>query len=199
MERRFTPGGIDCEARADGTRQIGGYAAVFHREGDEGTEFRLWDDVFERIDKRAFDRALADSDDARALFNHDSNHLLGRASAGTLRLSADERGLKYDITLPDTQAGRDVATSIERGDLTGSSFAFQAEKVRWEDGENRSIRVIESVRLYDVGPVTYPAYEATSTALRSIRDEYDAWLMPPDTADFSAESIKIRQRLVAIT
>src|SRR5688572_16918348 len=62
--------------------------------------------------------------DARALFNHDPNMLLGRAGAGTLRLSTDARGLRYEIDIPDTTVGRDVATSIARGDLAGSSFAF---------------------------------------------------------------------------
>ena len=99
-------------------------AAVFYRDGDKGTEFRLWDDVYERIDADAFTRALKESHDVRALFNHDSNHILGRVSSGTLRLSVDNTGLRYSVTLPASAAN--VAEAMQRGDLTGSSFQVDA-------------------------------------------------------------------------
>lgn len=182
MERRMTGGECRVESREDGVQVAVGYGAVFYRAGDSGTEYELWKGAVERIDKAAFNEALARPDDVRALFNHESDHLLGRLSAKTLRLSTDERGLRYEIDLPDTQTGRDVATSIERGDLTGSSFAFQPEVVAWEEDGDREVRTIKSVRLYDVGPVTFPAYEAASTALRAIgaeneaKDERNAWI-----------------------
>jgi HK97 family phage prohead protease len=109
--------------------------------------------------------------------------LLGRAGAGTLRMSVDQRGLKYEIDLPETSVGQDVAASIARGDLTGSSFAFRIngkQGQRFEKGSGYDVRNILDVDLFDVGPVTYPAYEGTTTGLRSGEGEdaiaaHDAW------------------------
>jgi HK97 family phage prohead protease len=168
-ERRYVASpSARIEVRQDGdNKTITGYAAVFFRDGENGTEYNLFDEYFERISRGAFDRALSEQHDVRALFNHNSDMLLGRSKSGTLRLSVDDFGLRYDITLADTQAGRDVATSIDRGDITGSSFAFIPRKVSWIEEDERVIREIGDVDLYDVGPVTYPAYEATSAAMRS--------------------------------
>ncbi len=202
MERRMTPAGeIKVESRADGGKMIVGYGAVFHREGDAGTEYRLARDVVERIAPTAFNRAIKEKHDARALFNHDPNMLLGRAGAGTLRLSVDERGLRYEIDIPDTQVGKDVATSIARGDLTGSSFAFSIngkEGQRFEKGKDVDVRHILDVALFDVGPVTYPAYEGTTTGMRSgecqdaigARDEW--------RKETEAEAVSVRLRTIAL-
>ena len=171
MERRMTPtGDVKVETRADGGKMLTGYAAVFHRDGEPGTEYRLGPDIVERIAPTAFNRALQEKHDARALFNHDPNMLLGRAGAGTLRMSVDARGLRYEIDLPETSVGQDVAASIARGDLTGSSFAFRINGKsgqRFEKGAGYDVRNILDVDLFDVGPVTYPAYEGTTTGLRS--------------------------------
>lgn len=209
MERRMTPAGeIKVETRADGGKALTGYAAVFHREGDAGTEYRLAADVVERIAPTAFARALAEKHDARALFNHDPNMLLGRAAAGTLRLSTDARGLKYEIDLPDTQVGKDVAASVARGDLTGSSFAFAIngkDGQRFEKGKDFDVRHITDVNLYDVGPVTYPAYEGTSTALRSgergsIGRDWTEAIEACDTwrAEVEQEQVKVRSRVLEL-
>ena len=172
MERRHcstqaAPVGI--ETRADGSPMIVGYGSVFYKAGEAGTEYELWRGVKERISPDAFTRALADKDDARGLFNHDANHLLGRVAAGTMRLSVDAVGLRYEIDPPDTQAGRDVVASIQRGDLSGSSFAFSVGKESWQEMPDGSeVRTIEEVsHLYDTGPVTYPAYEAAHAGIRS--------------------------------
>jgi HK97 family phage prohead protease len=180
MERRITSGGprVSIEKRSDGGNRAVGYAAVYFRAGDPGTQYQLSDKIVERILPGAFDGVMSANDDARALFNHDPNHILGRLSAGTLRLSVDDVGLRYEIDLPDTQAGRDVATSIERGDLSGSSFGFKlaAGGARWAKDEVMDVRNIEKLgRLFDVGPVTYPAYQGTSAALRSEGDAKEAF------------------------
>jgi len=169
VERRFTPKStpIRIEERADGGKTIIGYGAVFYRADDVGTEYMPVPDFSERIARSAFDSALQRPDDVRALYNHDPNFLLGRTSARTMRLSHDGTGLRYEIDIPDTQVGRDVAESIRRGDLSGSSFSFIVDRQSWiEDGANL-IREIQDVTLYDVGPVTFPAYEATTTDLRA--------------------------------
>ena len=157
---------------ADGPGTITGYAAVFYSEADPGTEYELYSDrdyrIVERLDPGCFRDAMDRPDDVRSTFNHDDSQLLGRTSAGTCRLSIDSRGLRYDTDLPDTTTGRDVAELIDRGDVTGSSFGFLADRDSWqeirEEGQpTLAIRTLESVRLLDAGPVTYPAYSSTST------------------------------------
>ena len=170
VERRFVSTSVrpvNIERRDNGRPVLAGYAAVFYRENDPGTEYQLMPGLRERIARSAFDSALANSDDARGLYNHNPDWLLGRRSAGTLRLSVDDNGLRYEIDPPDTQMGRDVVTSIERGDLTGSSFAFFIRRASWIEGDEGDVRQVEDVELVDVGPVTYPAYEASTTGLRS--------------------------------
>ena len=110
--------------------------------------------------------------DVRALFNHDPNHILGRTKSGTLRIGIDETGLTYELNPPDTTIGRDLVVMIGRGDITQSSFGFRIAKDgdRWdEDEEGRLIRTITRVaELFDVSPVTYPAYPDASIGMRSL-------------------------------
>ncbi len=177
MERRFIAGprsSIALQKRDGSAGTITGYAAVFYREGDPGTEYQLYGDMVERIMPGAFDRALAEKDDCRALVNHDPTLLLGRAAAGTLRLSIDETGLKYEIDAPDTHAGRDACVSLERDDMTGSSFSFLPDDTTWREQGDLIIREVNSVQLFDVGPVTFPAYAGTSAGIRSQGDAGEA-------------------------
>jgi HK97 family phage prohead protease len=155
------------ELRADDdTKTITGYAAVFGANADLGF-------FEERIAPGAFARAIDEDQDVRALWNHDANFILGRTKSGTLRLAEDDTGLRIDIDPPDTQTARDLVESIRRGDVDQMSFAFRAVKESWteRDGE-LPLRELEDVDLFDVSPVTYPAYEATSVGLRSAEDIY---------------------------
>ncbi|QDV24397.1 HK97 family phage prohead protease [Aureliella helgolandensis] len=165
--------------RADATSPIKGIAAVYYRADAPGTEYWLWDDMVERIHPGAFDRAIAENHDARALYNHDAAAILGRVSAGTCRLSLTEEGLAYEIDAdasdPDHQR---VSAKLDRGDVTGSSFAFITRKVVWEEekldnGQWLYIRNVHDLDLFDVGPVTWPAYEATAAG-RSTRSDGQA-------------------------
>ena len=153
----------------DAARGIEGYAALFY-DGTPETEYELWSGVRERIMPGAFDEALRLPDDVRGLINHDVNRLLGRTGSGTMRLQADKVGLHYDIDVPDTGDGRDIVELVERGDMSGSSFCFICTDERWykvEDGEETiEIREILGCRLYDVGPVTFPAYDGTTAGTR---------------------------------
>ncbi|MDE9475550.1 HK97 family phage prohead protease, partial [Xenorhabdus bovienii] len=126
----------------------------------------------EIIKPGAFDEVL--NDDVRGLFNHDPNFILGRSAAGTLTVSVDERGLQYTIQAPDTQTIRDlVLAPMQRGDITQSSFAFRVARdgEHWfEDEEGIVIREISRFsRLFDVSPVTYPAYQEADSAVRSLQ------------------------------
>lgn len=203
MIRRFTErsqAGVRVVRRDDKSSVIEGYAAVFFAAGERGTEYQLWDNWYERIMPGAFDRALREEQDVRGLFNHDSNCLLGRSTSGTLRIAVDGRGLKYEIDTPDTQAGRDTTTSIERGDLSGSSFAFLPKRTVWIEEDDRVIRQIEDVDLFDVGPVTYPAYEGTSATVRSaereaLQREIDDWRR---THPCEADAVDVRLRQIEL-
>jgi HK97 family phage prohead protease len=173
------------ESRADGRPAIIGYAAVYSRQSLDLGGFR------EVILPGAFDKILKRSrQDVVALFNHDSNIVLGRASSGTLELSSDEKGLRYVITPPTTRA--DIVELIQRRDVKGSSFAFTVDKAGESfatDDKGGAIRQIREVSgLYDVGPVVTPAYPQTSTqvALRS----YEAWLASQGTPEDSSPVAK---------
>ncbi len=164
--------------RESGVTVVEGYAAVFYNADDPGTEYQLWTDTYERIHPGAFDAAIAE-DDVRGLTNHDPNWLLGRTRSKTLKLTADEFGLKYEITLPETNAGNDTRAMLERGDMDGSSFAFlvyggKRGRVEWTyeitDSREIEVRNVYDVELLDVGPVTFPAYESTTSGLRAIAD-----------------------------
>jgi HK97 family phage prohead protease len=142
--------------------QLRGYASVFDQYADLGNHL-------ESIAPPAFKRALDDpSTDVRALFNHDPSMLLGRQASGTLRIGTDSHGMEYEVDLPDTSLGRDVRALAERGDLSGSSFAFVPDEDEWSTRSGRRVRTHTSVgRLVDVSPVTFPAYDGATVALRS--------------------------------
>lgn len=156
-------------------RKMVGHAAVFGEATDIGGWFR------EQIEPGAF-KASIKKDDIRALFNHDPNLVLGRNTAKTLTLSEDEAGLKVSIEPPDTQFARDLAVSIERGDINQMSFAFRVMEEEWimaEKSKDLDLRKIKKVQLFDVSPVTFPAYEGTDIAIRS----HEAWKNEQITPD----------------
>lgn len=176
-ERRTVTRPIEVRKNEAGATIISGHAAVFYRAGDAETVYALWSDFEERIMPGAFDAALQRKDDTRALFNHDVSLILGRTEAGTCVLSVDKIGLRFEVTLPGSDIGQRVAEAVQRGDITGCSFSFTADKQSWieekqADGSTLTIREISDVTLYDVGPVTFPAYEGTdvSVAKRSLGD-----------------------------
>jgi hypothetical protein len=154
IERRGAAGGL----RASG-RTLTGYAAVF------GTETRIGG-FSERIAPGAFSKSLASGRDILALLDHRADVLLGRTSSGTLKLTEDHKGLRFDLELPDTQAGRDLVALAERGDLGGMSFGFIAEDEAWT-GDTRELRQVD---LREVSVIqAFPAYRATEINLRSRR------------------------------
>ena len=163
-ERRFTPAAV--QRRANGQTTIVGHAAVFY-DGTPATEYELYAGLVERVMPGAFNRAIHE-DDVAALFNHNPDCILGRTTAGTCRLTTDDKGLRYEIDPPDTQAGRDVLVSLDRRDITGSSFGFVVRAQKWIDQEDgTTIRELHDVALYDVSPVVFPAYGGTSAGIRS--------------------------------
>lgn len=151
MEKRYFNIETRTEKREDGSTTITGHAAVFNQLSSDLGGFR------EVIAPNAFENVL--NDDVRALVNHDANLLLARTTSGTLNLKQTDEGLQYSFDVPDTSYGRDLIISMERGDITQSSFAFTIESDTWESTADGEIRTINKVKkLYDVSPVTYPAY-----------------------------------------
>jgi HK97 family phage prohead protease len=155
------------------SRTITGLAAIYNSRANLG-----WFE--EEIAPGAFDDAV-DVSDVRALFNHDPNLLLARQGSGTLQLNLTERGLEYQFEAPNTTVGNDLMVLMDRGDVNQSSFAFTiadgGQEWRKEKRGNETIdvrRITKIDRLYDVSPVTYPAYEDTTAAKRSYEAAYEA-------------------------
>lgn len=189
--------------KPDSPSLIQGYGAVFYNAADPGTEYWLWNDVVERVMPGAFDNVLANTPDIRGLFNHDVNFVLGRTLAGTCRVSVDAIGLKYECDeSPDDPTWLGVAQKISRGDVSGSSYSFIPKTITWEETRvNDStvyIRWIKEVEVvFDVGPVTFPAFTA-ATSSRS-DDPERAQLQAERLALMAAsdgDDIAVRMRLV---
>ena len=169
--------------RMDGDKMqaLEGYGAVFYRADAPGTEFWLWDDLVERLMPGCFDETVA-KDDIRSFFNHDANQILGRrqfSDGDTLRLSVDDFGLRYSVPFDEDPTQVSVFSKVRSGKVTGSSFMFvpTAETYRFEEDPTtkKRIEIIEvtATRTFELGPVVFPAYEAsTSEVRRRMADEF---------------------------
>lgn len=169
-ERRILT--VEMHAAGDESNPIiAGDAAVFNQETTIGTWFR------EMIKPGAFTRVLSEKPDVVAAYNHDWNFILGRTTAGTLRLKETSQSLRYeaDINPKDPQA-MSVYEKVKRGDVTQASFAFTVRTEEWtkpvEKGQLALRSVIEVDQLYDVGPVAFGAYPQASAQARSKADEF---------------------------
>lgn len=152
--------GAELRSELAGDR-LSGHAAVFGRLA------RL-PHSYEGVGRSAFQEVI-DTDDVRALVNHNPDNLLARVGAGTMKLSTDDSGLYFEIPkLPNTTYANNLRESIERGDLNGMSFGFIPGKVAMSKApDGLQVRTHTGVkRLLDVSPVTYPAYEGTDLVLR---------------------------------
>jgi len=160
MEKRAVVS--ELRVAQDQENLLTGYSAVYNVWSNSMVGFE------ERITEGAFDRAIKEHQDVRALWNHDPNFVLGRTKSGTLKLSSDSHGLKVDINPPATQWAKDLVESVRRGDVDQMSFGFIVRKDKWyEDKETGSAkRELIDVDLFDVSPVTYPAYPETSLSAR---------------------------------
>lgn len=151
---------IRAKGESDG-QTIVGYAAVFNSETDI---CGYWTEV---IAPGAFARSLKENDIV-ALHSHDMGRVIGRMSAETLRIEEDDKGLKVEIDLPDTSDGRDLAVSIERGDIAGMSFGFCTRKQEWDETVEPPKRTILDVELKEVTVTAFPAYPDTEIGLRDL-------------------------------
>lgn len=171
IERRGFVANILRVERNGKAATLSGHAAVFGALSEDLGGFR------EQIAPGAFADVIKNKDDVRALFNHDTNFVIGRTTSGTLRLAEDTRGLAFSIDLPPNKTVRDlVVAPIERGDISQMSFQFRAIDQAWGKGGGGVVRTLKKVRLLDVSPVTFPAYPQTDVAVRELR----TFLATPD-------------------
>ena len=186
---------------ADGPPIITGYGGVYYRAGEEGTQFRLFPDMIERIMPGAFDAAVRE-DDVRSFFNHQESQMLGRRRPGdskpTLTLSVDAVGLVYAATPPATIVPANLPELIERRDVDGSSMQFNVNagtakrgRAVWVeeiiDGISVSVREVYDLELREVGPVVLPTYTATTAERRGESRDYRALVAERDQARRQAE------------
>lgn len=158
--RTFDITNLTTRAQNEGeSNVIEGYAAVFNSPTDISGWFT------EEIVPGAFSEALGG--DVRALFNHDWNNVLGRTKSGTLRLSEDDRGLKFEVDLPNTSIARDLVESLKRGDINQCSFGFYPTEETWDYSVEPAHRTINKVELFEVSVVSIPAYDDTEVSVRS--------------------------------
>jgi uncharacterized protein len=178
-----------AETLEGGARKLSGYAAIFNSETTIHTSFGSFREV---IRPGAFTRSLLEGQDVVAWYQHGEGGPLplGRTKAGTLRLSQDNRGLAFELDMPDTSAARDLAVSVQRGDVREASFAFEPAAEggeRWTNGDP-SLRELLDLNVFDIAPVVFPAYPSTSVGLRSAADVYREHLDLDRKAGLPAES-----------
>jgi uncharacterized protein len=150
----------DIEVRAEGDGMtFTGYASVFNSPSEDLGGF------IEYVAPGAFKRSLQSRNEVKLLWNHDSGEPLASLRGGTMQLVEDERGLKVTAQLPNTTRGRDVAELLRTKVIDSMSFGFNVIKDTWSrDGQTRTL---ESVRLFEVSVVSFPAYGATTATVRS--------------------------------
>jgi HK97 family phage prohead protease len=160
-----------------------GYAAVFNSPS-EPLPFT------ETIEPGAFRASLQSRNDIKLLWNHDTGIVLGSTRAGTLTVTEDSHGLLIKANLPDTQAGRDAATLIKRGDVNAFSFGFRvaANGDEWVSADQR---ILKRVNIHEVSVVSWPAYTATSgtASVRSLSDLQSKILQLAEIRGVSAEEL----------
>lgn len=165
--------GVSVSPIEAGPQRFSGHAAVFNTRAAIGNPRTMG--FYESIAPGAFSKTLGEAD-ARFLIDHSSYHVVSRATAGTLDLQQNTRGLLADSAL-DTRLSyvNDLIANLDNKNIRGMSFGFQVVKDEWAEEEERSssgepakveVRTIREVKLIEVSAVTFPAYEGTDAGLR---------------------------------
>lgn len=179
LERRaWMDGRVELRA-ADGQRHIYQRAVPY---GELSVDLGGWREV---IVAGAF---AVDGQDIRTLWQHDASQVLGRTVAGTLELREADDGVYAETVPPDTSWARDALVSIERGDVTGSSFGFYVDEDEWIISERDVVRRVKRGRLIEISPVTFPAYPTTSTSVRDKAAAMRAQSAVPDIAELQTQA-----------
>lgn len=174
---------VRADTTDDGRRVLYGVPIVFN----EWTEINGWEGRFkERIAPEAVTRTLAERGDRiKVLFNHGYDPDIGEKPLGKpIRQEPTQHGLEVEVPLSDTSYNRDMMIPLlDDGALDGMSFRFAVIGETWDnlDADDGTLpeRTITELRLYEYGPVTFPAYEATTVGVRS-RNEYEEYRQRQD-------------------
>jgi len=183
IEQRIAVQDLEIRSEGDGMT-LRGYAAVFNSPSQPLP-------FIETIERGAFSDSLKSRNDVKLLWNHDTGIVLGSTRAGTLRLTEDERGLFVEADLPDTQAGRDAAVSIQRGDVTAFSFGFRIP-AGGDEWASPSERLLKRVNVHEVSVgVAFPAYTATdgTATVRSMSELSEKIMQLAELRGVSAEEL----------
>ncbi|MCZ9971019.1 HK97 family phage prohead protease [Brachyspira hyodysenteriae] len=159
--------------------KLRGYAIVYNSLSEP-----LYGDLFrERINRGAFTKSLLENDQV-CLWGHDTRYVLGRKSSGTLILREDEKGLYFEVSMPNTTWARDLKESVDRGDIKQMSFGFKVVRDNWIDDKETlkeygmPIREVEEIALHEISLVTFPAYPQTNVRHTHSANE-DAYIPTP--------------------
>ena len=148
-------------------RKLEGYAAVFN-ENYTLLRDRWGEKFYERVMPGAFKDTIKErADDIFMLINHDWNKVVGRSNSN-LTLEEDEKGLRFELTIPNTTDGNDLLENVKNGLIRGCSFGFNIkdEETRWDEKWN-FYRDITKVELFEITATPIPAYADTEIAARS--------------------------------
>ena len=185
LERRIS---VSPETRArvtnEETRTIRGYGIVFNKES---VDLRANGRVFREVIRPEAVRGV-NLDNILSMHNHRSERLLGTTASGTMRTGVDTVGVWYEVDLPNAPTGQDVFESVRRGDTPGSSFQFdiRSDGDKWSMKEGKAFReVVQFNGVYEMGPVSEPAYPDTSISARSMEalEALDNPEIVPETID----------------
>lgn len=147
------------EKEDDKELRIEGYFVVYD------DETMLWDGVYEKIDRHAFDGEL--EKDIRALIGHDMEKVLGRTKNNTLTLKSDDKGLWGSILINrDDPEALSLYQKVKRGDVDKCSFGFIPTDEECVERSNGSLFTVKKCDLIEVSVVAFPAYENTSISAR---------------------------------
>jgi len=191
-ERRFLTHPVQIEKRNENDseeQRIEGVAAKYNSVTTIGNWFK------EEVLPGAFDDVL--NDDVRCLFNHDPNHILARSvnGEGTLELFVDQNGLNYRYQTPNRTFAKDLEDAIRTGDVSQSSFGFSVSEENWieVEGELPLRQIVKVKRLYDVSPVTYPAYPDATVGKRSLTEfqTKEIKVNDPEVVDQRAKTLDV--------
>ena len=164
----------------DKEKHLTGHGAVYDKWSVDLGGFR------ELFEQGTFAESIK-RDDICSLQNHEPHYILGRTKANTLTLAEDKKGVKFDVTLPDTSYAHDLLISVERGDINGCSIIFfvdpkderwfvdgeevewlDAMMAMWDENKHKIERRISKAGMADIGPVTFPAYPQTDVKARAV-------------------------------
>lgn len=163
----FEASGLEIRKSPDGIESLVGYAVRWDK-----LSVPIYGSFRERVRKGAFTQSLKENN-IRALWNHNSDFVLGSTKAKTLRVSEDEKGLYFEVDLPGTQIGKDAGITVSRGDVDGMSFGFNTRKQEWDETDpNNVIRTLVDVDLREISPTPFPAYPQTKVGIRSVEDDF---------------------------